>query len=98
MGYNIYRDSTLTLMGRQPNSGAGPHTLTHTQSNTTAKKRQSTLQFKASSKAQPKTAKSVVEMLRRTPEEVVDERLSGSYQPTILASAKSKEDKHYVDM
>jgi hypothetical protein len=30
MGYNIYRDSTLTLMGRQPNSGAGPHTLTHT--------------------------------------------------------------------
>jgi hypothetical protein len=62
------------------------------------KKRQSTLQFKASSKAQPKTAKSVVEMLRRTPEDVVDERLSGSYQPTILASAKSKEDKHYVDM
>jgi hypothetical protein len=28
----IYRviDSTLILMGRQPNSGAGPHTLTHT--------------------------------------------------------------------
>jgi hypothetical protein len=28
---HIYRDSTLTLtlMGRQPNSGAGPHTLTH---------------------------------------------------------------------
>jgi hypothetical protein len=25
-----YIDSTLTLMGRQPNSGAGPHTLTHT--------------------------------------------------------------------
>jgi hypothetical protein len=24
-----YIDSTLTLMGRQPNSGAGPHTLTH---------------------------------------------------------------------
>jgi hypothetical protein len=37
-------------------------------------------------------------MLRRTPEEVVDERLPGSYQPTILASAKSNEDKHYVDM
>jgi hypothetical protein len=67
-------------------------------SGTAAKKRQSTLQFKASSEAQPKTAKSVVEMLWRTPEEVVDERLSGSYQPTILASAKSKEDKHYVDM
>ena len=67
-------------------------------SGTAAKKRQSTLQFKANSKAQQKTAKSVVEMLRKTPEEVVDERLSGSYQPTILASAKSKEDKHYVDM
>ena len=64
-------------------------------SGTTAKKRQSTLQFKANSKAQQKTAKSVVEMLRKTPEEVVDERLSGSYQPTILASAKGKED---VDM
>jgi hypothetical protein len=25
-----YIDTTLTLMGRQPNSGAGPHTLTHT--------------------------------------------------------------------
>jgi hypothetical protein len=24
-----YIDSTLTLMGRQPNSGAGPHTHTH---------------------------------------------------------------------
>jgi hypothetical protein len=27
---HIYRDSTLTLMSRQPNSGAGSHTLTHT--------------------------------------------------------------------
>jgi hypothetical protein len=42
-------------------------------SGTIAKKRQSTLQFKTSSKEQPKTNKSVVEMLRRTPEEVVDE-------------------------
>jgi hypothetical protein len=37
-------------------------------------------------------------MLWRTPGGVVDERLSGSYQPTILASAKTKEDKYYVDM
>jgi hypothetical protein len=28
----------------------------------------------------------------------VDERLSGSYQLTVLASTKSREDKHYVDM
>jgi hypothetical protein len=26
----IETQETLTLMGRQPNSGAGPHTLTHT--------------------------------------------------------------------
>jgi hypothetical protein len=34
---HIYRDSiltlTLTLMGRQSNCGADPHTLTHTLSN-----------------------------------------------------------------
>ena len=41
MGTHIYRDSnlTLTLMGRQPNSGAGPHTLTHTHSLTSPRSR-----------------------------------------------------------
>jgi hypothetical protein len=29
---------------------------------------------------------------------VMDERHLGSYQPTILDSAKSKEDKQYVDI
>ena len=37
-------------------------------------------------------------MMRETPEEMVDERLSGCYQPTIVSSAKSKEKKQYVDM
>jgi hypothetical protein len=49
------------------------------------------LKFKVSNKAQPKTSKSVVEMLQRTPEDVVEERLSGSYQLTILAGAKIRE-------
>jgi hypothetical protein len=34
-----YIDSTLTLMGRQPNSGVGPHTLTHTHSLTSPRSR-----------------------------------------------------------
>jgi hypothetical protein len=29
-GLQYIERETLTLMGRQPNSGAGPHTLTHT--------------------------------------------------------------------
>ena len=69
-------------------------------SGTAAKKRQASLQFMAvSNKTKPegKANKSVVEMLRKTPEEIVDERLSGSYQPTIVSSTKTKEEKHYVD-
>ena len=37
-------------------------------------------------------------MLRKTPEEVVEERYSDSYQPTITASLKPKEEMDYVDM
>ena len=71
----------------------------HPSSGTAAKRRQSTIQLKAigNKTAQQKT-KTIVEMLRKTPEEVVDERLLGSYQPTINAAAKSREEKHYVDM
>ena len=71
----------------------------HPSSGTAAKRRQSTIQLKAAGNktAQQKT-KTIAEMLRKTPEEVVDERLLGSYQPTINAAAKSREEKHYVDM
>jgi hypothetical protein len=48
--------------------------------------------------AAPKENKSVLEMLQKTPEEVVDERRKGCSQPTILAKMKSKEEKDYVDM
>ena len=41
---------------------------------------------------------SIAEMVRETPEEMVDERLAGSYQPTIQSKVKSKEEKDYVDM
>ena len=64
------------------------------------KKRQASLQFMGvgnKTKPEGKANKSVVEMLRKTPEEIVDERLSGSYQPTIVSSTKTKEEKHYVD-
>ena len=40
----------------------------------------------------------MLEMLRKTPEEVVDERRKGCSQPTIPAKMKSKEEKAYVDM
>jgi len=74
-------------------------TKVHPSSGTAAKRRQSTIQLKAigNKTAQQKT-KTIVEMLRKTPEEVVDERLLGSYQPTINAAAKRREEKHYVDM
>ncbi|CAD6242871.1 unnamed protein product [Miscanthus lutarioriparius] len=69
-------------------------------SGTTTKKRQASLQFMGvgnKTKPEGKTNKSIVEMLRKTLEEIVDERLSGSYQPTIVSSIKTKEEKHYVD-
>ncbi|XP_066332307.1 uncharacterized protein [Miscanthus floridulus] len=69
-------------------------------SGTTAKKRQASLQFMVvgnKTKLEGKANKYVVEMLRKTPEEIVDERLSRSYKPTIVSSTKIKEEKHYVD-
>jgi hypothetical protein len=41
---------------------------------------------------------SIVEMLRKSPKDVVDERRKGCSQPTIPAKMKSKEEKDYVDM
>ncbi|CAA0808010.1 hAT dimerisation domain-containing protein [Striga hermonthica] len=72
----------------------------HPSSGTAAKKRQSSLQFIVvgnKTKPEAKANKFVAEMLQKTPEEIVDERLSGSNQPTIVSSTKTKEEKHYVD-
>ncbi|CAD6202927.1 unnamed protein product [Miscanthus lutarioriparius] len=51
----------------------------------------------SNTKAKPKVNKSIVEMLRKTPEELVDERRKGCSQPTIPAKIRTKEEKHYVD-
>jgi hypothetical protein len=74
-------------------------------SRTAAKKRHDIYQFKAlrpssvnSTPKTPKTIKSVVGMMRRTPEQIVDERRAKDFQPTIESSTKTKEDKQYVDM
>lgn len=69
----------------------------HPSSGTTAKKRQASLQFMTvgnKTKLEAKANKSIVEMLRKTLEEIVDSR---SYQPTIVSSTKTKEETHYVD-
>ena len=49
-------------------------------------------------KATPKGNKSIIEMLRKSPEEMVDERRKGCSQPTIPAKMKTLEEKLYVDM
>jgi hypothetical protein len=70
-------------------------------SGTKTKQRRASYLFKApaskSSKIKVKQ-QSIVEMLRKTHEEVVDERCKGISQPTIPAKMKTKEEKHYVDM
>jgi len=71
-------------------------------SGTAAKKRRAAYSFKAvavsKGKEKPKGNKTILEMLRKTPEEIVDERRKGSYQPPIQSSTKTKEQHHYVDM
>jgi len=68
---------------------------------TAAKQRHSNYLFNATAasntKAKSKVNKSIVEMLRKTPEELVDERRKGCSQPTIPAKIRTKEKKHYVD-
>lgn len=41
---------------------------------------------------------SVVAMIRKTPEQVVDQRRAKGFQPTIESVTKTKEEKQYVDM
>jgi len=73
-------------------------------SGSAAKQRHATYLFKApaasksKTKAAPKVNKSIIEMLRKSPEEMVDERRKGCSQPTIPAKIKTPEEKHYVDM
>jgi len=70
-------------------------------SRTAAKQRRANYLFKATAasntKAKPKVNKSIVEMLQKTPEELLDEGCKGCSQPTIPAKRRTKEEKHYVD-
>jgi hypothetical protein len=71
----------------------------HPSSGTASKQRRAAYSFKApQSKISKVKQQSILEMLRKTPEEVVDERRNGISQPTIPAKMKTKEEKHYVDM
>jgi hypothetical protein len=71
-------------------------------SGTAAKKRRSVYRFKASKPSNgnttPKTTKSVIGTIRRTPEQIVDQRRAKNFQPTIESSTKTKEEKRYVDL
>ena len=49
-------------------------------------------------KAAPKGNKSIIEMLRKSPAEMVDERRKGCSQPKVSAKMKTPEEKLYVDM
>ena len=69
-------------------------------SGTAVKQRCADYLFKApASKSKTKLKQqSVLVMLRKTLEEVVDERRKGISKPTISAKMRTKEEKHYVDM
>ncbi|KAM0895204.1 hypothetical protein ACQ4PT_023976 [Festuca glaucescens] len=73
--------------------------LTRQSSGTAAKKNKKAFAVKMSSKkCQSVAAKSIVSMLRRKPEEVVDERRSGFSQSTMESSTKTAEERHYVNI
>jgi len=67
----------------------------HPSSGTAIKQRRATYSYKVAAaskaKAKPKGNKTILEMLRKTPEELVDERRKGCFQPTIQSSTKTKE-------
>ncbi|CAD6263896.1 unnamed protein product [Miscanthus lutarioriparius] len=85
--------------------GATPKPAAKPSSGTATKRRHAIYQFKASRPSNgnstpktPKTTKSVVAMLRRTPEQIVDQRRAKDFQPTIESSTKTKEEKQYMDL
>jgi hypothetical protein len=57
------------------------------------------LQFKPKANQASKNSRPVVEMIRKKPAEVVEERHArGKHQSTMEGSKRSNEDKHFVDM
>lgn len=86
-------------------SGPEPESQTskvHPSSRTAAKQRRVAYSYKVATaskaKAKPKGNKIILEMLRKTPEELVDERRKGCFQPTIQSTTRTKEQQHDVDL
>ncbi|XP_037404559.1 uncharacterized protein LOC119267293 [Triticum dicoccoides] len=72
---------------------------TRPSSGTAAKKNKKAFAVKISGKkCQSVALKSIVSMLRKKPEDVVDERRSGCSQSTMESSTKTPEERHYVSM
>ncbi|KAM0900778.1 hypothetical protein ACQ4PT_020417 [Festuca glaucescens] len=72
---------------------------TRQSSRITAKRNKRAFAVKISGKkVQSVAAKSVAAMLRRKPEDIVDERRSGCSQSTMKSSTKTEAEVHYVDM
>ena len=67
-------------------------------SGTATKQRCAAYLFKTPASKTKLKQQTVVQMLPKTLEEVVDERRKGISEPTIPAKMKTKEEKHYVDM
>ncbi|KAM0899923.1 hypothetical protein ACQ4PT_020991 [Festuca glaucescens] len=70
--------------------------FTRQSSGTAAKKNKKSFAEKMSSKSV--AAKSIMSMLRKKPEDIVDERRSGCSQSTMESSTKTAEERHYVNM
>jgi hypothetical protein len=80
-------DATMATQFVQPSSGIA------------AKRRNLVLQFKPKANQASKNNRHVVEVIRKKPAEVVEERhAGGKHQTTMEGSKRSKEDKHFVDM
>ncbi|KAM0927376.1 hypothetical protein ACQ4PT_002845 [Festuca glaucescens] len=72
---------------------------TRESSGTAAKRNKRAFAVKISGKkVQSVTTKSVASMLRRKPEDIVDERRCGRSQSTMESSTKTEAELHYVDM
>ncbi|KAM0877958.1 hypothetical protein ACQ4PT_035155 [Festuca glaucescens] len=70
--------------------------FTRQSSGTAAKKNKKAFAVKMSSKSV--SVKSIMSMLRKKPEDIVDERRSGCSQSTMESSTKTAEERHYVNM
>ncbi|KAM0893956.1 hypothetical protein ACQ4PT_024842 [Festuca glaucescens] len=73
--------------------------MTRQSSGTAAKKNKKAFAVKMSGKkCQSVATKSIIAMLRKKPEDVVDERRFGHSQSTMESSTKTPEERHYVCM